>query len=380
MTFKKATKKKMHGRLAICGPTGAGKTYTMLRVGAGMLPEGGTMAVIDSERRSASKYADKFDFDVFELESHDPRAYVKAIKAAGEAGYPVLGIDSLSHAWMGNGGALEQVDKIAKRMQSHNTFAAWRDVTPMHNELVDAILNYPGHVIVTMRSKMEYVIEKEGGTKTNVRKVGMAPQQREGIEYEFDVVVEMNLDNSMMVTKTRCSAFKELIINEPGEEFGKKFLDWLNAGKDPVAYAKEGAPKCTTVDQLSRLRREMEESGQFTGEAREILLARHSEILATIHKAELEAPVEAKAPEVTKPQESTATRAPDDAAATARTPGRLSAFGEMWKRRMLACGTTADFDQLQDEFNQVDELKGSIECRVLITNKGAELGIEGYEA
>lgn len=362
MAFKKAVKKKMLGRLALCGPTGSGKTYSALRIGAGMLPEGGTMAVIDSERRSASKYADKFDFDVTELENHSPREYVREIKAAAAAGYSVLVIDSLSHAWIGKDGALEQVDQIAKRTQSHNSFAAWRDVTPQHNELVDAILNFPGHVIATMRSKMAYVMEKDGGTKTNIRKVGMEPVQREGIEYEFDVVGDMNLDNSLVITKTRCPGFKGLIQHEPGEEFGKAFLEWLNAGKDPVAYANEGAAKCTTVEQLSALRREMEENGLFTGEAREILLKRHRELTEWANPVAQEKPLAE-----TLPLRPEVTAAPN-----------MPLHVEMWMRDAEACTSIASFIALERDYHDAPEIHRSATCKRILTEKGKALDVEGY--
>jgi flagellar biosynthesis GTPase FlhF len=150
--FQKATKHEAKLRFALIGPAGSGKTYTALRIGTRL---GERVAVIDTERGSASKYADVFDFDVVELTKHDPREFVKAIRAAQSAGYDALIIDSLSHAWMGRGGALELVDKAAKGSSSSNSFAAWRSVTPLHNELVDAIAGANLHVIATMRSKMK---------------------------------------------------------------------------------------------------------------------------------------------------------------------------------------------------------------------------------
>ncbi len=279
-TFKRAEKKKMPGRLALCGPTGSGKTFTLLRIASGMKLSGERIAVIDSERKSASKYADLFDFDVMELETHSPDAYVAAIEAAAKEGFPILGIDSLSHAWMGKDGALEQVDKIAKRSQSGNSFVAWRDVTPMHNRLVDAILNYPGHVIVTMRSKMEYVLEDNGHGKKTPRKIGMAPEQRQGMEYEFDVVGDMNLDNEIIITKTRCPKFKGLILKEPGEDFGSAFLEWLNAGKDVMAYVNAEAAACETLDALRNFKEECRVAGgeYWSPEAKAVLTKRAEEL------------------------------------------------------------------------------------------------------
>src|SRR5262245_28312049 len=157
MQFKQATKKQAKLRMAIIGPSGSGKTYSALAVGQHL---GKKIAVIDTESGSASKYVGKFQFDVLELESHEPTTYIEAIEAAEAAGYDVLIIDSLSHAWMGRGGALEQVDRIAKRTQSGNSFTAWRDVTPQHNALVEAMLRCKCHLIATMRAKTEYVMEE----------------------------------------------------------------------------------------------------------------------------------------------------------------------------------------------------------------------------
>ena len=149
--FKKATRHQAKLRLALIGPAGAGKTYTALRVATGF---GGKIALIDTERGSASKYSGVADFDVLELESFSPEQYIEAIHAAEEGGYSVLVIDSLSHAWAGKDGILEFVDK-RKAMNRGNDFSVWRDATPLQNKLVDTILTANLHIICTMRSKME---------------------------------------------------------------------------------------------------------------------------------------------------------------------------------------------------------------------------------
>ena len=228
MAFKKATKKAAKLRLALVGPSGSGKTYTAL-VLAKVLARGGPIALIDSERGSASKYAgDVADFDVCELETYEPLRYAKTIDEAAEGGYPVLVVDSLSHAWTGEGGALDQVDKRGGKFQ------AWRDVTPMHRKLVDTILGYPGHVICTMRSKTEYVVEKDKKSgRTEVRKVGLAPVMRDGVEYEFDVVGDMDHRHHLTVSKSRCAALADEVIRKPGPEVAERLLAWLEDG-EPV--------------------------------------------------------------------------------------------------------------------------------------------------
>ena len=146
MGFTKATKRRAKLRLALCGPTGSGKTYSALAIAQGL---GQRIALIDTECGSASLYADKFGFDVLELESGHPEGYIEAIHEAERAGYDVVIIDSLSHAWMGKDGALELVDKAAKRSKSGNSYMAWREITPHHNKLVEAMLRVPADIIGT---------------------------------------------------------------------------------------------------------------------------------------------------------------------------------------------------------------------------------------
>lgn len=232
-TFKKAVKYESKLRLALIGPSGSGKTMTGLILASRLAEHyGGRVAVIDTERGSASKYADAYDFDVLELANYHPQQYIDAILAAEQAGYNVALIDSLSHAWIGKGGALEMVDTAAKKSSSGNSFAAWRDVTPLHNRMVDTMTSCGLHLIVTMRSKMDYVQTQDERGRTVIRKVGMQPVQRDGLEYEFDVVADMDLENNLIVSKTRCAALAGLVINQPDGSLSDQLHAWL-AGETP---------------------------------------------------------------------------------------------------------------------------------------------------
>ena len=243
MSFKKATKAAAKLRLGLIGPAGSGKTMTALRVAHGL---GGRVAVIDTERGSASLYSGErgLDFDVLELDSYEAEKFIQAIAQAEAAGYGVLIIDSLSHAWAGKGGILEFVDKAAKR-SGGGSFSGWRDATPLHNQLVDAILGAKLHIICTLRSKVEHVIEQVNG-RTQVRKVGLQPVQRDGLEYEFTVVGDVTQDHELIITKTRAAWLKDQIIREAGEELGKQLAAWLSDGL-PAPVASAPTPARTAV-------------------------------------------------------------------------------------------------------------------------------------
>lgn len=229
--IEKATKTQAKGRIALIGPAGSGKTYTALRF-AEVLKGDEKVLYIDSEARSSEKYADEFDFDIIPLEPpYSVKTYEQAIKYAGEQeGYGVVVVDSLSHAWAGEGGALEQVDQAKSKYQG-NTYVAWRDVTPAQHRMVEAILQNPKHVIVCMRSKMEYSMEKDSSGKTTIKKVGLAPIQREGLDYEFDVVLDIDWDHKAIVSKTRMSSIADKVFLKPGEELAEEIYAWLTTGE-----------------------------------------------------------------------------------------------------------------------------------------------------
>jgi energy-coupling factor transporter ATP-binding protein EcfA2 len=248
--FQKATRRKAKARIALVGPSGSGKSYTALLIARGLVGPEGRIAAIDTERGSLSKYAVDVerpeaggvtDFDTLDLDHHAPAEYVKALRDAAAERYDVVIIDSLSHAWNGRGGALEQVDQAAKR-SSGNSFAAWRDVTPQHNQLVDAILAYPGHVIVTMRAKTEYVLEAGKNGKTAPRKVGLAPIQRDGMEYEFDVCADIDLDHNFIVTKSRVPDLTDVVIDRAGIALGEGLARWLEGGAEAPAAKPAADP------------------------------------------------------------------------------------------------------------------------------------------
>ncbi len=246
--FKPASKPQSYLRLALAGVSGGGKTYTALAIATSLCKR---VAVIDTERGSASKYADLFKFDTLdmsEMGDFAPANYVKAINAAVAEGYDGIVIDSLSHAWIGRGGALEMHDNATARSKSGNSFMAWREVTPDHWMLVDAMLQAKAHVIATMRSKSEYVEEAgENGKAKGYRKVGLQSQQREGMEYEFDLVGDMN-GAQLVVTKSRISKLSDAVIKRPGADNIVPILRaWLTDGAAIPDLPKNPTPTTTTT-------------------------------------------------------------------------------------------------------------------------------------
>lgn len=225
---------------------------------------GGKIALIDTEHGSASKYADEFQFDTLQLQTYNPQTYIDAIQAAEDAGYETIIIDSLSHAWSGKGGALELVDQYSAASKG-NSYVAWGKVTPLWNELLSSILRVNAHVIGTMRSKMDYVIEQDRNGKSSPRKVGMAPIFREGGEYEFDVVGELTLDHTMVISKTRCRELDEAVIEKPGAALAEMLQRWLEG---------EPLPQVAEIDALGI---EYMGESQWKAEGREAAAASISE-------------------------------------------------------------------------------------------------------
>lgn len=231
MKFVKAQRKQAKLRLAFAGPSGSGKTWGALTVAKGI---GGKIAVIDTERGSASLYSDLVPFDTLELNPpYSPERFIAAIHAAEDAGYDVIVIDSMTHEWDGAGGVLELNETIAQSKFRGNTWAAWNEMTPRHRAFVDAILQSSAHVIATMRSKTETV----QGEDKKVRKVGMKSVQRDGTDYEFALVFELEHERHIAVaTKDRTRLFSEPHIIT--EKTGQRLRAWLESGAEMAPASK----------------------------------------------------------------------------------------------------------------------------------------------
>lgn len=250
VVFRKAERKRAKARIALCAPSGGGKTHSALLMAAGM---GTKIAVIDTENGSAEMEAGKQgipDYDVLTVEApFDPKKYIDAIKAAEVAGYEVIIIDSLSHAWSGTGGLLEKKDQMTK-VKGNNSFTAWREITPLHNQLVDSMLQSKCHVIATMRTKTEYTVNKTDDGKTEIKKMALAPVQRDGMDYEFTIVFDIAQDNHLAIaSKDRTSLFANRIFL-PTQETGKEIKDWLDGGLEDKPTAEQTAKVHEVIKEL----------------------------------------------------------------------------------------------------------------------------------
>lgn len=296
MAFVKATKKAAKLRLGLYGPSGSGKTFTALALATNL---GKRVAVIDTERGSASLYADKFEFDVMELEDFHPSRFIAAIREAEQAGYDVIIIDSISHAWVGEGGVLDVVDSAAVRAHG-NSHAAWKEGTPIYRKLVDAVLQSGAHVIATMRSKTEWAMEKNERGKTTPRKIGTAPVMRDGIEYEFTITGWMDTDHNLVIDKSRFDAIAGGMFAKPGADLAKRIGAWLADGvpapDDAVVDAlKKAIEAASNMDDFAAAMARVTSTAGLTLKQKDALRATATATKARIASAAAPAPVTAKA-------------------------------------------------------------------------------------
>lgn len=284
MKFEKAMRKKAKLRLALTGPSGSGKTYSALLVAKGI---GGRIAVIDTEKGSASLYSDVAEFDVLELDPpFTPERFIEAISAAEQAGYDSLIIDSITHEWGGVGGCLELVDTIAKTKFRGNSWSAWSEINPRHRSFLDAILRSSMHIIATMRSKTETAQVEENGRK-KVAKLGMKSEQRDGVEYEFTTVLDIGHEtHHAIASKDRTKLFSNADPVVLSEQTGKQLLNWLESGAvNPAEESlKVFTESATGVENLDGLKSLFEEAWrtlrgtEYQAKAKEVYDIRKAEL------------------------------------------------------------------------------------------------------
>ncbi len=230
---RRAQKHSVKLKMAIQGPSGSGKTEGALALAKNFVPNA-KILVVDTENDSASLYADRYDFDTISLTApYTSDRYKKAMQAAAEGGYDVLIVDSLTQQWDGEGGILRR--KEEKDRGGGNSFTNWASFTPEHTGFMEFIKQLPVHTICTMRTKQAYVLEKNDRGKETPRKVGLDPIQRDGTEYEYTIVFDVNMAHRATTSKNRTTLFQtDDPIDLSSPKVATEIREWLANGAEPL--------------------------------------------------------------------------------------------------------------------------------------------------
>lgn len=229
MQIQKAERKQAKIKMSLQGSSGSGKTMGALLIAYGLCGDWSKIAVIDSENYSASLYAHLGNFSVVNITApFSPEKYMEAIKLCEDAGIQVIVIDSISHEWEGSGGILD----IHSHMTG-NSFTNWGKLTPRHNAFVQAILQSHAHIIGTIRSKQEYVLSERNG-KQVPEKVGLKGVTRDGMDYEFTLVFDLDIKHNAIASKDRTGLFMDKPEFKITSIIGEQILAWCQQGtKEP---------------------------------------------------------------------------------------------------------------------------------------------------
>ncbi len=251
MQLQQASRKNAKIKMALQSPSGSGKTYGALLIAFGLTNDWTKIAVIDTENHSSELYAHLGNYKVLHLQApFSPERYIEAIKVCEKAGIEVIIIDSISHEWEGIGGILEVHGNM-----TGNSYTNWSKLTPRHNSFVQHILQSPAHIIGTIRSKQEYVLSEKNG-KQVPEKVGMKGVTREGMDYEFTLVLELDMKNNATATKDRTSLFAGKPEFKLASEIGGQILNWCNEGlskEEEMNLFKQRISECKNLQELLKL-------------------------------------------------------------------------------------------------------------------------------
>lgn len=249
MELRIAERKQAKIKMGIQSPSGGGKTYSSLLLAYGLIKDWSKIAVIDTEHHSADLYAHLGNYQVLSLgQPFTPERYIKAIEVCEKAGMEAIIIDSISHEWEGSGGILD----LHGAMMG-NSFTNWSKITPRHNAFVQKILQSGTHIIATIRSKQDYVLSEKNG-KMVPEKIGLKGVTREGLDYEFTIVLELDLKHSATATKDRTGLFMDKPSFVITPETGEAISEWCKKGRT-VHEIQNDIRHATSVDQLRSILR-----------------------------------------------------------------------------------------------------------------------------
>jgi hypothetical protein len=236
--IRRAQRKRAKLRCGLIGASGSGKTMSALKLAFGL---GERVGLVDTEHASSEMYADLGEYDVIQLDApYTVARYREAIQAFEKAGYGTIVVDSLSHSWASEGGLLDKQNSLVTSGKYKSSFDAWREVTPDFTRLVEELLNSPAHILCTLRTKVEWVVEKDERGRNVPRKIGTSPIHRDTLEYELGLVFELSDNHYARASKDRMNLFDGW-SNIITEEVGKTIREWLDGGAPEVL--KPPAPK-----------------------------------------------------------------------------------------------------------------------------------------
>lgn len=224
MQLRQSERKRAKIKMALQGSAGSGKTYSSLLLAQGLTNgDFSKVAIIDTENGSADLYAHLGNYNVLSLQTpFTPQKYVEAIEVCEKAGMEVIILDSISHCW---DYLLDYHSSLAG-----NSFTNWAKIKPLEKLFIDKILQSNAHVIATMRTKQDYVLNQKDG-KFIPEKVGLKAVQRDGLDFEFTLVFDVDIKHFAVASKDRTEIFMDKPEFKISTETGKKILDWCNSGK-----------------------------------------------------------------------------------------------------------------------------------------------------
>jgi hypothetical protein len=247
MKLESANRKQAKIKMGIMGIAGGGKTMSALLIAFGITQDWNKIAVIDSENQSSHLYANLGSYKVLNLEPpFTPERYIQAIEVCEKAGIEVIILDSISHEWEGRGGILDIHSNMAG-----NSFTNWSKLTPRHNSFVEKMLQSNCHIIATIRSKQDYVLNEKNG-KQIPEKVGLKGVTREGMDYEFTLVLEVDIKHNAIASKDRTGIFVGKPEFRVTFDTGRIISEWCNEGTT-IDQIKSQIENCKNLEELKKL-------------------------------------------------------------------------------------------------------------------------------
>lgn len=272
MELRQATRKQAKIKLALQGPSGSGKTYSSLLLAYGLSGDWSKIAIIDTENHSADLYAHLGTYNVLPLSKpFSPERYIEAIEVCEKAGISVIILDSITHEWDGPGGILELHQAMVG-----NSFTNWSKITPRHNAFVQKFLQSECHIVATIRTKQDYVLSEKNG-KMVPEKVGLKAVTREGMDFEFTLVFDLDIKHMASASKDRTGLYMdkpEMVISS---DTGQKILEWCNTGKrlsDIISDIK-------SADNLDALRDLLRTYPEHRKDLEPLAIARKNQIISS---------------------------------------------------------------------------------------------------
>lgn len=279
--------------ISLFGMSETGKTYSALKLAAGIEPDPMKRGLMDTEGGERGRaYVDAIDGGYMYgslTPPFTPERYAEALMDFVKAGVTTLVVDSVSHVWMAEGGVLDMVEQATQK----NDLAKWEKPKRRLGKLTNKWLSCGLHLILCSRGKQPLIEGRSPDGRKILVPGPVVPIQEKSLRFDLTIMAHMLGDGRFSVEKSeggKCPGpLRDIFASGElmNEDMGRRLIAWIGEQD-----ARSGAGRAIHLEAKEIAETGVEAYRQFftalTADQRASLLPQHDNLKSIAAAADAE--------------------------------------------------------------------------------------------